>query len=98
MRVLHLPFNIASQITSTVRAMREIGVEARGLARAGVITSNDFVETFPPRPKGLRGLLSPMQRYAQTLRLIAWADVVHWHYGWALHNELDLRYARMLGK
>ena len=98
MRVLHLPFNIASQITTTVRALREIGVDARGLAKSGVITSNEIVELFPPRPKGLAGYWTPLDRYWRTLRLIAWADVVHWHYGPALHNALDVRFARMLGK
>jgi len=81
-----------------VRALRDLGVDARGLARSGVITSNDFVETFPPRPKGLPGLWTPADRYWRTLRLIAWADVVHWHYGWALHDALDVRFARMLDK
>jgi glycosyltransferase involved in cell wall biosynthesis len=98
MRVLHLPFNIASQITTTVRALRDIGVAARGLARSGVITSNEYVETFPPRPKGIAGVWSPLDRYYRTLSMVAWADVVHWHYGWALHGELDLRYAQMLGR
>lgn len=98
MRVLHLPFNIASQITTTVRALREIGVDARGLAKSGIITSNDNVELFPQRPKGLPGYLAPVQRYSKTLRLIAWADVVHWHYGWALHDALDVRFAHLLGK
>jgi hypothetical protein len=98
MRVLHLPFNIASQITTTVRGLRDIGIDARGLAKSGVITSNDNVQLFPPRPKGLAGYLSPLQRYWKTLRLIAWADVVHWHYGWALHDALDVRFAHLLGK
>jgi hypothetical protein len=98
MRVLHLPFNIASQITTTVRALREVGVDARGLAKSGVITSNDGVELFPPRPKGLRGYFTPVQRYWKTLSLIAWADVVHWHYGYALHDALDVRFAHLLGK
>jgi glycosyltransferase involved in cell wall biosynthesis len=98
MRVAHLPFNIASQITATVRGLRDVGIEARGLAKSGVITSNDYVELFPPRPKGLRGYWTPLDRYFRTLRLIAWADVVHWHYGWALHGALDVHFARLLNK
>jgi hypothetical protein len=31
MRVLHLPVNVASQTSITVRALRDIGVDAQGI-------------------------------------------------------------------
>lgn len=99
MNVLHLPYNIASQITVTVRALRAIGVPARGLANTGVVTSNAIIE---PLALGARSL---PQRIAQRLRramfiaqAIRWADVVHWHYDQGLRFGLDLRLAQRWGK
>lgn len=103
MRVLHLPFNIASQLSVTVQALRKLGIEARGL-----VTSNSAIQD----PSGIEILpeaLSRRQhpflgswRYWRTKRAvldaIRWADVIHWHYSWALSNAADVRYAATLKK
>lgn len=100
MRILHLPYNIASQISVTVRALRAVGADARGLAESGVVTANDSYEPLPaavgPRARRLAQKLRGMLVVA---RAISWADVVHWHYdAYAARSAADLRLARRLGK
>jgi glycosyltransferase involved in cell wall biosynthesis len=100
MRVLHLPLNVASQITDTVRALCDIGVEARGLAFPGLITSNEAIEIIPDvNKKSLGGFLrSTRERQRIVFEAIAWADIVHWYCRRGLPYALDLRHAQRLGK
>jgi glycosyltransferase involved in cell wall biosynthesis len=103
MRVLQLPTNIASQVSVNVRALREIGIEARGL-----VIGNDDIQD----PAGIECLKATVSLWRHpirwTLRMLAarhavlkairWADVVHWHFSWALPNAYDVKYAARLGK
>jgi hypothetical protein len=101
MKVIHLPVNISSQIATTVRALRSLGVEARGLARNfSPIQDHAGVETFDwsgstnPANRLWRGI-----RWRWNLvRSLAWADVVHWHWGDSTWKGIDLRIAARLGK
>jgi glycosyltransferase involved in cell wall biosynthesis len=99
-RVLHLPVNIASQLTVAVRALRDLGIEARGLAPRGVITSNEWIEHLyeAPTRKSLRWMVAYIRRYSQILRAISWADVVHWACNWGMRDAIDVRFARTLKK
>jgi glycosyltransferase involved in cell wall biosynthesis len=100
MRVLHLPNNIASQITVTVQALRDIGIQARGLASAGVITSNSVIEPLSQAPTNqrLQWLIAGLQRRVKILTAIQWADIVHWHFHWGMYGALDVRWAKLLKK
>jgi len=100
MRVLHLPTNVASQISVSVRGLRQIGVEARGLVDSNLYRSCTGTETLRELPvKGFRRrALGRASQYAQILRGVLWADVVHWHGTWGLRSAIDLRLARWLGK
>lgn len=101
MRVLHLPLNIASQASVTVRALRAAGVEARGLVvSVAAIQSADELEVVPiaARPRGRR-LVDALRHLPHVFAAICWADVLHWHYGTtALPFHLDLHWARLLRK
>jgi glycosyltransferase involved in cell wall biosynthesis len=99
-RVLYLPVNIASQLTVAVRALRDLGIEARALAPRGVITSNEWIEHLyeAPRQKSPRWVLAYVRRYSQILRAISWADVIHWACNWAMRDAADVHVARMLKK
>lgn len=104
MRVLHLPQNIAAQITITVRALRENGVQARGISPRFVIMPNDVVEFIPDFPK-VTAKNAPsiwatthLARTKKVLQAIMWADVVHWHFQPALLMALDLWVAKALKK
>ncbi len=103
MKVLHLPINIASQISVTVQALRDLGVEARGLVRNNAtIQSTEAIEDFPltatrRQPARFVGQrMGWLKAYGEAIR---WADVVHWHFGLqTLPMELDLRMLERLDK
>ena len=103
MKVLHLPTNVASQISVTVRALRQIGVEARGL----VYGENPYgdpagLEHFQPlsrRRHPFRSVIRTARWWRIMSAAMRWADVIHWHFNNStlpLHG--DLRYAARLGK
>lgn len=102
MRVLHLPVNIASQISVTVRALRDIGIDAWGLTLGdSAVQDGTGVEGFPlvSRREPFRRL-NTYSRYAMAVvHEIARCDLVHWHYARpALPWAADLALARLLGK
>jgi glycosyltransferase involved in cell wall biosynthesis len=100
MRVLHLPHNIASIPSHTIRGLRAIGVEARGLVIGGNIhQSSDGLKVVT-----LSGC-SRLERKGKKLlfwwnflRWIWWADVIHWYFSELLPSGLDLKIVRLLGK
>jgi glycosyltransferase involved in cell wall biosynthesis len=104
MRVLHLPYNIASQISVTVRALRDIGVDARGLVLNGLALQDaDAVENYSlSLPWHHHPILSLRQsiKWLDAFRAaVRWADVVHWHYTVTnFPRDLDLRYIALLKK
>lgn len=102
MKVLHLPSNIASQISITVRALRDIGVDARGLVinNTSIQDARD-IESLPTvtgSRYSIHGVLSRSRVWRSVLSAIKWADVVQWHFTNALRWSCDLRYAKRLGK
>ena len=103
MRILHLPANIASQISITVRALCDIGIDARGI----VISNNKMQENEGIRKFELSAYRKyPIRRTIQTfswsyafIRAVQWADVIHWYYNDSyLPKELDLKYIKYLNK
>jgi len=106
LKVLHLPYNVASQVSASVRGLRAIGVDAHGIIATNpeeVIQSHDEVEILPdvrvPRERVIRWTRQHAGRSARLLRAIAWADVLHWHFGrGVLWGGLDLHWARLLRK
>jgi len=105
LKVLHLPYNIASQLSVTVRGLRSIGVDARGIFQpvAGdFISSPDGIEALPPEPQWPRGWRWARQhaaRYHHLWSAIKWADLLHWHWdSRVLHGNASLRWARLLGR
>lgn len=103
MKVLHLPFNIASQISVTVQALRREGIDARGLVLGNhTIQDPTGIELLPNplrrRTHPIRGRLQRWANRRAILDAIRWADVIHWHYGWALPEAYDVQFAEKLGK
>ena len=103
MRVLHLPVNIASQISVTVRALRDIGVDARGMVINSSLFQDDTginkYKIVSRRKHPFRGIIQTLIWWKQVFMGLSWADVVHWHFsGLALPCELDLKYAALLNK
>lgn len=103
MRVLHLPHNIASQISITVRALRDIGIDARGLVLNNSPTQgNEGIETFEivsRRRHPIRGIYQTLSWWYAVQSAVHWADVVHWHFGSrTLPGDLDLKHVAFLNK
>jgi hypothetical protein len=97
-KVLHLPVNIASQISVTVKALQEAGIQARGFVVSdSLIQSKESVEL---QIIDLRNRFTKFTSYVRimpkVIRYIQWADIIHWHFGeTALPRYLDLFWAKM---
>ncbi len=102
LRVLHLPVNIASIPSHTVRCLRQIGVEAKGL-----VYENSVVQSA----EGLKAVCLGRKHYspgwllkriylsALLIRWLEWADVLHWYFGAAvLPWGLDLALIKRMRK
>ena len=101
MKVIHLPVNISSQVSATVRALRSLGVEARGLVRTfSPIQDPAGIETMDWSRKlnQIARLWRGIRWRWKLLRAVAWADVVHWHWGDSTWKQVDLRLAAKLRK
>jgi len=103
MKVLHLPANIASQMSTTVRALRDIGIDARGLIKkAHVIENAQSIEVLPSvtaKRYSVNRVLQKICLWRAVIDAIKWADVIHWHYkNHLLPMEFDLRYASLSNK
>lgn len=102
MRVLHLPVNIASIPSHTVRLLRQIGVEARGLVYDGAVVHSSegmqVIDTTVGRYSP-RWLWRKFRWAVQFVCSIHWADVLHWYFGSpALPGGLDLAWVKWLRK
>lgn len=100
MRVCHLPLNIASQNSVTVRALRDLGIDAVGLVRGGQGSQDAAgLKVFGGGSRTSPKWLAAKARYLEALfREIARADVIHWHFASTLPGDLDLKWARRLDK
>ena len=102
LKVLHLPVNIASQVSVTVRALRDIGVTARGLVLPLAPTQSPVdVELMPVASTRTlaQGLPAMARRWRMVVQAVCWSDVVHWHFGRSLAPlGLDIYLIKILGK
>jgi hypothetical protein len=102
MRVLHLPVNIASIPSHTVRGLGRIGVNARGLVFINApVQSEEALQVIvlASRLRKHYMMTQGIRWLHQYLKWVAWADVIHWYFGArALPWGLDLAYLRALRK
>lgn len=104
MRVLVLPFDIASKGAATVDAFNRIkGVEAKGLfvnPNNKVTKSRNaiYFEVIAFKKNPFLWVNIYVKKLIAFIRLIFWADVIHWIWDSAFAGQLDLRYAALLGK
>ncbi|HOL34292.1 MAG TPA: glycosyltransferase [bacterium] len=101
MKVLHLPVNIASIPSHTVRGLRKIGIDARGL-----IFDNKYCQLS----EGLNVInVSEKRKLEKDLKKIifaynffrwaTWADVIHWYFGHSvLPWNVDIKFIHLLKK
>ncbi len=103
MHVLHLPLNIASQASITVRALRDLGIEAKGVISGSAAVQNSaglFVRpSILRRRHPVQWTITEIRYLWMVLREVVRADIVHWHFGApALPRALDLKWAQWLSK
>ena len=103
MKVLHLPANIASQISVTVRALNDIGVDARGIiSNSSPIQETKGIRNYEivsRRKYPIKGIMQTFSWWRDVFMGLRWADVVHWHFSTrALPMDLDLKYAAFQNK
>jgi glycosyltransferase involved in cell wall biosynthesis len=103
MRVLHLPVNIASIPSYTVRGLRSIGIEAKGLVIVNDIIQSDeelkTVYSTEVSKYSIKWLWQRLIRCYYFLKLVAWADIVHWYFDTKVFPfELDLKFIKFLNK
>jgi len=89
-------------VSVTVEALRDIGVDARGLIFPPQVTESAAgLEIMPvaPRLRPLEGLSAISRRWKMIVEAIHWSDMVHWHFGRPLApGALDLFLVKMLTK
>jgi glycosyltransferase involved in cell wall biosynthesis len=102
LRVLHLPVNVASHMSATVRGLREEGVDAVGIAVLGAhaVVDDEGISVLSRAPtrRSARWALDAARGAPRLAREIARADVLHWYMTPGLPAGADLRFARSLGK
>lgn len=114
LRVLHMPVNIRWIMDATIKGQEEIGIETKKIliSRAGLDEGrNDRIDYIPYysgskkfRLAYLKYLTSIIGFFAHYIRLLAWADVVHWQYSnrlWlnsGLLKNLDFFLLRLFNK
>lgn len=102
MRVLHLPTNVGSRSSHTVRALRSLGVETLGLVRRNLAVQSPeglTVVGFVPKRYPVRWTLSTLQWIAYLVKFARWADIIHWYSGaFSLPRGLDLTIVKRFGK
>jgi len=84
MRILHLPFNIASQLACSVQALCNIGVSAHGLSLQASRLQDDcgILQIGPASWRGgAYRFLDAIRSVWVLLQYLLWADVIHWHFG-----------------
>jgi len=104
LKVLFAPYNIASMPGITADALNKLsGVEAicYNLGSNKIVSSNVYtvnILEYPFRKHPLRWLQWKFKKYYHLIRLIFWADVIHWTWDSIVRADLDLRLIRLLRK
>lgn len=98
MRVLHLPANIASIPSHTVRGQRHIGIDACGIVINSAITSSEGLKTINLTwGWSIKEIWWRMVFAYHLIKGIFWSDVIHWYFTPSLIPfSLDLRLIRIL--
>ena len=103
MRVLHLPRSAGSQISFLVRALRDMGVDARGIVHNNSLYElNASITNYEVRLRWkhpVRTMIQVFTWFQAFASAVRWADVVHWHFCWyTAPGDIDLKYISLLKK
>ena len=103
MRVLHLPVNIASQISVTVSALRDIGIDARGISLNNALICDDKgIDSYKihnTKKLSVRSIINTLFSWRKIISALRWANVVHWYFGTrSFQLDLFLKYLALSNK
>lgn len=104
MKVLVLPFDIASKGAITVNSLNQLqGIQAIGVfvnPNNKVFKSEHAVyfNAYSFKKNPVKWLNEYFRKVFTIVRLIFWADIVHWIWDSAFAGKIDLRCASLLGK
>lgn len=101
MKVLLLPNNTASEVSHKVRALKSIGVEARGLSLSEhKILSAVDIKTFSDfNTLSFTGWKNRISFYNYLYDSLKWADIVHWFWDFGvLPFKLDKNILKVFNK
>ncbi len=104
MKILLLPFNIASKGALTVDALNRIeGVEAKGIFvnNNSKVASSEFARHFKSysyKKNPIAWYFTFIKKSKHISRMIKWADVLHWIWDSSFLSQKDLELARVLNK
>lgn len=80
MRVLHAPIEVAGQLALSAEALRRAGIDATAYCEVHPFD-------YPVGPDVVPAVGRPLRYVAQTARLVARHDVVHFHFATSFFNE-----------
>lgn len=104
LKVLLLPFDIASKGANTIDALNKIqGIEAKGLfvnKNDKVARSNDayYFDYVSFKANPFKWVIVYIKKLKKFYELIKWADVLHWVWDSSFFGGLDIRMAKVFKK
>lgn len=105
MKILLLPFNIASKGSITLDALNKIeGIEAKGLFVNGNdnrISKTKFakhIKWYSFRKYPIKWFITYISKSYEFKKMIRWADVLHWTWDSGFVGGWDLKLAKLLNK
>lgn len=104
MKILVLPFNIASKGALTVDALNKIdGIEAKGVFvnKNMKVATSDFArhfESYSISKHPIQWISTFFRKSYHIHRMIKWADILHWIWDSSFSTPWDLRLAKRLKK
>lgn len=104
MKVLLLPFDIASKGAITIDALNRMpGIEARGFfvnknSKIAKSLSAEYFDSVSLKEHPLNWIRTYIKKYNRLRELIKWADVLHWIWDSGFAGDIDLRMAKYYNK
>ena len=105
MKVLHLPYNIATNLTIALKSLKQVDdVEVRGLVLMDqhILHNYDGVKVIPRlnnQRYSFKWFINVIRRYYFFFVWVAWADVIHWYWDdKILTRGLALKWIKFLRK
>ncbi len=104
LKILFLPFDIASKGAITIDALNRIpGIEAKGFfvnknKKSTTTDSAEYFEIVSFKKQPIKWVKVYLFKIKRVYELLKWADVLHWIWDSGFAGDIDLKIAKKLGK